>query len=454
MDRPGHPSLRIPIFVGSTFEDMKDYRAAVMEALRRLETVVRGMEYFGARPGRPKDECLKAVRESRLYIGMFAMRYGTVDEETGRSMTQLELEEAERIGLPVLIYLIDEESQPVLPRYMDRGEDARKLAALKERLKKKHTVSLFTSPDDLARRVSKDVPRTLQEMGSLGCFEQLELRSAPVFSTPARLDFGKVTVIAGANGTGKTSLWQWAAGIGDEFHLQRWLRVRGFPDPLDVVVTFFDPVRRQVGVLVEDKRVSYTVDEEPVPIQPYTVQFVVPKLPREISEWGTMDGLSKLSAVFGLPSTSIARVIGGWLPRHGLVTGLEVAEEVDQHEVSVRLPGNSFYLPLAAISFGELMGVFVEIGTTLSGFFSQHTPTVLVLDEIATYLDNASLRSVIENLCAEEISFQTIVTVPDHAIDCDSLSRAGARVVWLEGSAPSVKIVSKTQPTAFRRNDG
>ena len=78
MPKSGEPKQHVPVFVGSTYEDLKDYRKAVMDALHRLETIVRGMEYFGSKPGTPKEECLKAVQSCRAYIGIFAMRYGTL----------------------------------------------------------------------------------------------------------------------------------------------------------------------------------------------------------------------------------------------------------------------------------------------------------------------------------------------------------------------------------------
>ena len=111
----------LPVFVSSTCTDLQPYRAAVREALHRLEVVVRGMEYFGALPETPKEECLRIVRGCRAYVGVFAMRYGNVDPESGKSFTHLEYEEAQRLKLPSLIYLMDEERQPVLPANVDVG---------------------------------------------------------------------------------------------------------------------------------------------------------------------------------------------------------------------------------------------------------------------------------------------------------------------------------------------
>lgn len=55
MTKPGEPKQHVPVFVGSTYEDLKEYRSAARDALHRIETIVRGMEYFGSKPGTPKD---------------------------------------------------------------------------------------------------------------------------------------------------------------------------------------------------------------------------------------------------------------------------------------------------------------------------------------------------------------------------------------------------------------
>lgn len=165
MKELGKPKQHIPIFVSSTYEDLKDYRSSVQQTLHRMETIVRGMEYFGSKPGSPLEECLKAVRSCKVYIGIFSMRYGSLDEKTGKSMTQLEYEEAQLLGLPTLIYLVDEERQPILPKFVDTEDKAVKLVELKQELKKRFTISLFTTPEDLSRRISQDLPDVLSRIG-------------------------------------------------------------------------------------------------------------------------------------------------------------------------------------------------------------------------------------------------------------------------------------------------
>lgn len=156
--------LTIPVFVSSTFTDMQSYRRKVRDALTQLETIVRGMEQFGSRPGSPVAECIDVVQSCRMYIGIFGMRYGSLPDGYDKSMTHLEYDEAQRMGLPSLIYLLDE-NHPIPSRDVETGPGAEKLQALKEQLKKRHVLSFFTTPEDLQARITHDVPKQLERLG-------------------------------------------------------------------------------------------------------------------------------------------------------------------------------------------------------------------------------------------------------------------------------------------------
>jgi hypothetical protein len=149
------------VFVSSTFADLERHRLLVREVISRLEYGSKAMEFFGALPETPKEECLRLVRSANAYVGIFGMRYGYTDPESGKSLTQLEYEEAQAMRLPSLIYVIDEDSHPVLPKHVETGASAQKLSDLKASLKKYHVVNFFSSPEDLAAKVTQDLVRLL-----------------------------------------------------------------------------------------------------------------------------------------------------------------------------------------------------------------------------------------------------------------------------------------------------
>ncbi|WP_459869538.1 DUF4062 domain-containing protein [Endothiovibrio diazotrophicus] len=66
------------IYLSSTHEDLKTYRATVFDALRRSGYQVIAMEDYFARDDRPLRACLADVERADLYVGLFAFRYGHV----------------------------------------------------------------------------------------------------------------------------------------------------------------------------------------------------------------------------------------------------------------------------------------------------------------------------------------------------------------------------------------
>jgi Domain of unknown function (DUF4062) len=95
------------IYLSSTYEDLKDYRIAVFEALRKAGYQVLAMEDYVAADKRPVDKCLADVAEADIYIGLFAYRYGYVPppehgNPNGLSITELEFRHAEKLRKPCL----------------------------------------------------------------------------------------------------------------------------------------------------------------------------------------------------------------------------------------------------------------------------------------------------------------------------------------------------------------
>ena len=131
------------IFISSTFEDMAPYRDAAISAITNIEQLPIGMEQFVSTPDKSLDLCLAEVRRCQLFIALIAMRYGSVDENSGMSYSELEYEEALKSGVPVLAFVIDENECPVIPKFVDTGDKAEKLKFFKEKIKKNHTISYF-----------------------------------------------------------------------------------------------------------------------------------------------------------------------------------------------------------------------------------------------------------------------------------------------------------------------
>jgi hypothetical protein len=140
------------VFVSSTWLDLQPERQAVEAALQRLrETKFIGMEYFGSRDETTRQASLAEVDRCQVYVGLFGGRYGS-------GITEAEYHRARERSLPCFIYVKDDAAIPSEGRETDPEQVAR-LAALKAKLRdpSAHTVSVFTTPDDLAAKVTADL---------------------------------------------------------------------------------------------------------------------------------------------------------------------------------------------------------------------------------------------------------------------------------------------------------
>lgn len=158
----GKSTNALRVFVSSTYEDMVEYRKAVIDELTNIEVLPRAMEQFVSSPDKPLDVVLAEVRRCQLFIALVGMRYGSIDPDTGKSFSELEYEEAVKNGIPVLAFVIDENECPVLPKYVDVGEPAEKLKKFKSILNTRYA-SRFKSIENLKELVVRAVKKQLEE---------------------------------------------------------------------------------------------------------------------------------------------------------------------------------------------------------------------------------------------------------------------------------------------------
>lgn len=154
------------IFISSTYEDLKDYRQRALDVIVSLKQTYEGMEFFGADARTPLEVMLDKLSYCQLYIGIIGMRYGSVDTNSQKSYTELEYEKARELGIPCLIYIIDEENALIPPKYVERGASADKLDIFKNKLRSEHVVKRFTTPESLGEALQHDLPEMMNRINA------------------------------------------------------------------------------------------------------------------------------------------------------------------------------------------------------------------------------------------------------------------------------------------------
>ncbi|HKQ80117.1 MAG TPA: DUF4062 domain-containing protein [Blastocatellia bacterium] len=216
---------RLRVYLSSTFEDLKEYRAAVFAALEKAGLDVARMEAYTAADERPLDYCLRDVSQSDIYVGLFAWRYGYEPpadhgNPLSKSITELEYRQAEICKLRKFVFLAHSDTKAVwADRFKDEmsGESGRgeKLNAFRKELGVEKSASFFRKPDELATLVLAAIMRS----GLSGRPYNIPPRPAGFVPRP-NLTTSLVpslsgasedvtfthTIIQGAGGMGKTTL--------------------------------------------------------------------------------------------------------------------------------------------------------------------------------------------------------------------------------------------------------
>jgi hypothetical protein len=140
------------VMVSSTARDLPEHRKEVLDACLRQGMFPKMMEHLAASDDGGLAESLKLVDEADIYLGIFAHRYGFVPKGKAKSITHYEYDRATKRGIPRLIFIMHEE-HPIKAGDVELGKGAEKLAKLKEKLGKEHTVNFFKSPAELRAQV-------------------------------------------------------------------------------------------------------------------------------------------------------------------------------------------------------------------------------------------------------------------------------------------------------------
>ena len=173
------------IYISATYADLKDYRAAVYDILRKLRLDVIAMEDYVATDAYPLHKCLDDVAACDLYVGLVGWRYGYIpdrDNPENQSITELEYRRAGASKVPRLMFLVDKNA-PWPDGFKDEitgeGEGGKRIAALRAEIEREQLVSHFTTPEQLAGLVSVAVQQGLKNRPNV----------ANPFSGKAKVDF-------------------------------------------------------------------------------------------------------------------------------------------------------------------------------------------------------------------------------------------------------------------------
>ena len=130
------------VMVSSTFTDLKEHRAALIKLIDSSDFKSVVMEHDSAKSGVDVlGSSLQMVQNSAVYIGIIAKKLGQIPKCSIRnprnvSITELEFNEAVRLGRPILLFLMGDGHLVLESEIESKPGNRKKLKAFRERAKK------------------------------------------------------------------------------------------------------------------------------------------------------------------------------------------------------------------------------------------------------------------------------------------------------------------------------
>lgn len=165
------------VFVSSTYEDLQEERKKVMEALLQMNCFPIGMEYFNASDDSQWEVIKSLIRECDYYVLIVAGRYGSIEEESGKSYTQKEFEYAIEQGVPVISFVHKHPDSLPAAKYEQDPLKREKLEEFKSCVQKK-LCKMWDNADGLSSQVILSLTSLIKSHPRTGWIKADEISSA------------------------------------------------------------------------------------------------------------------------------------------------------------------------------------------------------------------------------------------------------------------------------------
>lgn len=143
---------RYSVFVSSTYDDLRDERLKVYDAILTLHGIPVGMETFSASSADLLSAIKRLIDTCDYFVVISQARYGTIHTTLNKSFTELELDYAEEKGIPVLRFIHKDVGVVLGNLGEDTDKGKKQLEKFHQRLKNAgQNCKFFTSPDELAK---------------------------------------------------------------------------------------------------------------------------------------------------------------------------------------------------------------------------------------------------------------------------------------------------------------
>jgi len=158
---------RYQVFISSTYEDLKQERLEVIQALLELDCIPAGMELFPAADDDQWSLIKKVIDDCDYYIVIVGGRYGSISPKVGKSYTQMEYEYALSQEKPVIGFIHRNTGDIAASKTETSEEGKKKLEDFKKLVEQK-MCKYWTTPAELGSVVSRSLVKLIKNNPAIG----------------------------------------------------------------------------------------------------------------------------------------------------------------------------------------------------------------------------------------------------------------------------------------------
>lgn len=164
MERIIMENTKYQVFISSTYSDLLKERKQVLDILLMADCIPAGMENFVATDDEQFSVIKKVIDLCDYYILILGKRYGSVNEATGISYTEMEYNYAIDKGIPVLVFVLDDSVEVDDDKMESDDIKKGKLAEFKSKAMRNRLASVWKDQSDLMGKVAIAIMQAKNEI--------------------------------------------------------------------------------------------------------------------------------------------------------------------------------------------------------------------------------------------------------------------------------------------------
>ena len=158
---------KLQVFISSTYVDLLEERQAAVEAILKAGHIPAGMELFTASNKSQWEIIKRWIDESDIYMLILGGRYGSIEQDSGKSYTHLEYEYAQSIDKPLFAVVIKESALGSRKADDIEKDNPEKLSEFRNTILS-YMSSFFTDNKDIKLAVHESMGQITQDYDLVG----------------------------------------------------------------------------------------------------------------------------------------------------------------------------------------------------------------------------------------------------------------------------------------------